>query len=203
MLPFITLWSPQTFTNSLYNLLSTTAHFLRLNVSNCTNVLLRPLLAGQNTFRSGNNVVSNVRLIRHFIDSCHLLQVHLMYEEVTSLPQSPLVSLLSPHMMTHPETRVLDMDTMILTGGETELSILTPATSPGHQYIVCAELRLGDVTLQTECFLSSLDSANGDKYFCYCAIKIFFRLSIRTGSECHHRNKFGSQNWQKANFGVL
>ena len=60
VLPFITLWSPQTFTNSLYNLLSTTAHFHRLKISNCTNVVLRPLLAGQKTFRSSNNVVSNV-----------------------------------------------------------------------------------------------------------------------------------------------
>ena len=127
-------------------------------------------------------------------DHCHLLQVHLMYEEVASVPQSPLVSLLSPHMMTDPEIQVLDMDTMTLTGGETELSILSPGT-PGHQYIVCAELRLADVTLQTECFLTSLDTANGsDKYYCYCAIKIFFCLSIRSWSECHHRNKSGSSD---------
>ena len=86
-----------------------------------------------------------------------------MYEDVAGLPQSHLISSLTPHMMRDPETRVLSMESMSLAGGELELSV--DSLVPGHQVIVCAELRLGDINLQTECFIiDSLDQADDGRW---------------------------------------
>ena len=82
-------------------------------------------------------------------------QVHLLYEEVgAAIVREPEMQMLS-----NPTVRHVDMrgDTRATHGQQFLVSDLTT----GH-YVFCAEVTLGDVSLQSQCFTATIERTDGN-----------------------------------------